>query len=355
MKDWTTTLISPQTSILEVINIIETNALQIALVADNEGKLIGTVTDGDLRRAILKKVPMESSIDKIMFTSPTVASIHDKNEAILTLMKKKDIRQIPILDDFGRIVDLKTWMELFPPRSKENIVILMAGGLGTRLRPLTNDCPKPLLEIGGKPILETILERFLHFGFYRFYISVNYKSQMIENHFGDGSDWGAEINYLRESQQQGTAGALSLLPENPGKPVVVMNGDLLTKINFSQLLTYHCNQKTMATMTVKGYDLQVPYGVVQIENNFLVNLDEKPTHHFFVNAGIYVIEPEVLEHIPKKKSINMTDIFKESIKRNDKISIYPIRDYWIDIGKIDDYEKANGEFNEIFNKEELKS
>ena len=228
----------------------------------------------------------------------------------------------------------------------------MAGGLGTRLRPLTEDCPKPLLKIGGTPVLETILEGFINKGFDTFYISVNYKAEMIESYFGDGSRWGVNIEYLRETQRLGTAGSIRLLPEKPDLPFLVMNGDLLTKVDFAQLLEFHLNNQklssAMATMCVREYNMQIPYGVVRQEGNRLTRLDEKPIQRFFVNGGIYVFEPDMIDLIPEDEYFDMTHLFDKMMKNNHKTVVFQIREYWMDIGHKGDFETADGEYGEIF-------
>ena len=201
------------------------------------------------------------------------------------------VRHLPIIDESGCLVGLETFEDLLAPTEKNNFVVLMAGGLGERLRPLTETCPKPMLKIGDKPILENILTNFIEYGFRRFFISVNHLAEVVKRYFGTGSDWGVEIHYLQEKHRLGTAGALSLLPQNPSEPIFVMNGDLLTKVNFSQLLDFHFEQKANATMCVREYDFQVPYGVVKIDRHTITAIEEKPVQRLFVNAGIYILEP----------------------------------------------------------------
>lgn len=343
MKDWKSTLISPQASILEAMGIIDIGALQIALVVDENGRLIGTVTDGDVRRAILDKVPLEEPVSRIMFTPPTVANIHDERDEILARMRRRQIRHIPVVDDDGRVVGLKVLLDMLQPQQRSNQAVIMAGGLGSRLRPLTEDTPKPLLKVGGKPILENIIENFMDHGINRFCISVNYRADQIKEYFGTGSKWGAEIHYLEEDRKMGTAGALGLLDAPPTDPLVVMNGDLVTKINFSQLLDFHREQHARATMCVREYDFQVPFGVIQVDNHRLTALEEKPTHTFFINAGIYVLEPDILHLINHNEYLDMTTLFALLLEQGEKVTVFPVREYWIDIGRIDDYERAKGD------------
>ncbi|MBN2139948.1 MAG: nucleotidyltransferase family protein [Desulfovibrionaceae bacterium] len=350
-SNWKSVLVSPDTPIIEAIRIIDGSALQIALVVDGQGRLLGTVTDGDIRRGILQSVPTDAPVSRIMCDRPTAGSVHDDRETLLTIMKRKVLRQIPILDDSGRIVGLETMIELIQGRDMDNPVVLMAGGLGNRLRPLTEDCPKPLLRLGDKPILEIILENFLNYGFKNFFISVNYKAEMIEEHFGDGSRWGASLTYLREDRPLGTAGALGLLPAGQSLPVLVMNGDLLTKVNFAHLLEFHRESGSAASMCVRDYGLQVPFGVAKVEKGRLVGLEEKPCHNFFVNAGIYVLNPEVLDRVRPDTAIDMTTLLEGLVRDGGEVTVFPVREYWLDIGRLSDYEQAKGEYCQHFNDE----
>lgn len=229
-----------------------------------------------------------------------------------------------------------------------NWAVLMAGGLGTRLWPLTNDFPKPLVKVGNKPVLETILNNLIEYGFRIFFFAVNYKSYQIKKYFGDGSSWGVEINYLTEQKKMGTAGALSLLPEKPSKAVLVMNGDILAKVNFQQLLSFHQQSAAMATMCIRDYSLQLPYGVVEIKDGRLIQIDEKPVHAFFVNAGIYVLEPEAIQFISENTFFHMTALFQLLIDNNVQTAVFPVRDYWIDIGCREDLKKANADYAKYF-------
>ncbi|MCM3590176.1 nucleotidyltransferase family protein [Brevibacillus borstelensis] len=346
--DWKKLLINPQTPILKTLEIIDINARQIALVVDHEERLLGTVTDGDIRRGLLKGKSLQDPASSVMNPYPTVASPYDTRENILALMKVKQLNQIPVVDDDGKIIDVEILNDILRPIQKENWVILMAGGLGTRLAPLTRDCPKPLLRVGDKPLLETILMSFLEQGFHRFYISVKYKADMIQSYFGDGKRWGVDIRYLEEQESLGTAGALSLLPEVPTAPFFVMNGDLLTKVNFEHLLDFHKTYQAEATMCVREYDHQIPYGVVKVERQRLAGIEEKPVQRFFVNAGIYVLEPTMLDYIPRNQHLDMPTLFDNIIREKKNAVAFPIREYWLDIGRISDFEKANKEYMEVF-------
>ena len=348
MKYWKECKVLAEKTILEILQVIDRSALQIALVVDENDKLLGTVTDGDIRRALLTGISLEKPVAEIMNCNPS--TVHEKQEryAILMKMQEKNLNQLPVVDDKGRVVDLVSLKELTYKARRENPVILMVGGLGTRLRPLTNNCPKPLLKVGNKPILETIIENFIEDGFYKFYFAVNYKSDMIEEYFGDGNRFGVEIKYIHEKKRMGTAGALSLLPEKLKVPAIVMNGDLLTKVNFSQFLDYHEEQKALATMAVREYNYQIPYGVIHFEDSKIIDIEEKPSQSFFVNAGIYILSPEAVDRVNKEEFFDMPDLFNEIIKENKVTAAFPIREYWLDIGKMDDFEKAQGDYREMF-------
>ena len=348
MRDWEKTIIRPDTTIREAMQIIDTTAMQIALVTDEQSRLVGVITDGDIRRGMLKAISLNEPVNLIMNRNFTWVELSASREEILRLMKLKVLRQIPMLDEQGRVVDLKLLADMMQLAPRDNWVLLMGGGLGTRLRPLTDDCPKPLLMVGNKPVLETILENFIEYGFQKFYISVNYKAKMIENTFGDGSRWGVSIRYLREEMPLGTAGALGLLPGRPTLPLIVMNADVLSKVNIQHLLDFHQDQKASASMCVWEYHFQVPYGVIKTNQHRLIGIDEKPWQRFFVNAGIYILEPEVLDFVPPNASIDMTSLFNRLIDQGYETIVFPIREYWIDIGRPADLERANGEYCEIF-------
>ncbi|WP_018132197.1 nucleotidyltransferase family protein [Effusibacillus pohliae] len=348
MMRWKKISIYPSTPILKAIEIIDAGAMKIALVVDEGHRLLGTVTDGDIRRGILRGIGLDDPVETVMNPNPITARANEARQTVLAIMKLKRLHQIPIVDEQGRLVGIETLDDLLKGNCRDNWVVLMAGGLGSRLRPLTDLFPKPLLKVGSKPILETIMENFIEHGFRKFYLAVNYKAEMIEEYFGDGSRWGVEIHYVREEKRLGTAGALGLLPEKPDKPIVVMNGDLLTKVNFQQLLDFHMEHRAQATMCVREYDFQVPYGVVKVDKSRLVGIDEKPVQKFFVNAGIYVLEPEALDLIPQDEFFDMPTLFDKLIELNCETVVFPIREYWLDIGRKEDFERANGEFWEVF-------
>ena len=342
--------ISKNTLLKDVLKIIDQSSKQICLVLDENKKLLGTISDGDIRRALLRNISLDDTVENVYFKNPTVASINDSREVILNICKIKKIHQIPIVDDDYLIIGLERLEELIGAPIKKNKAVLMVGGLGTRLRPLTDSTPKPLLHVGGKPILQTIVERLVSHGFVEIIMCVSYKSNMIQDFFEDGSKFGANIKYIHEEKRLGTAGALSLLTDKkkPKEPFFVMNGDLLTTVNFEHLLDFHLSNHSKATMCVREYDFQVPYGVVSIKDGRIKTIDEKPTHKFFVSAGIYVLNPPCIDIIPKNQYYDIPSLFEEMIKKNDKIISFPLHEYWLDIGKIDEYNRANREYHENF-------
>ncbi|WP_319588655.1 nucleotidyltransferase family protein [uncultured Desulfobulbus sp.] len=340
--------ISPDNTIRQALEAIDLGAMQIALIVDGENHLIGTITDGDIRRAILKGRGLSDSIDGVFNIQPTKAYINQPKEDILQLAIINGIKQVPMVDENGCLVGIEYIDDYLRKSEKPNTVILMAGGLGTRLRPLTENIPKPMLKVGTKPILETIIENFSSYGFRNFFLCVNYKAEIIMQYFGDGSRQGVNIRYIQEPTRLGTAGALSLLPELPPDPLLVMNGDLLTNINFEHLLNYHLTADAMATMCVREYDFQVPYGVVEMAGASIQAIVEKPIHNFYVNAGIYVLSPKAVSLIPKDSFFDMPELFQQLIHSEKKICSFPIKGYWLDIGRSDDFAKANTDYEEIF-------
>ena len=332
----------------DVLRIIDKSSKQIGLVLDENKKLLGTISDGDIRRALLSNISLDDTIENVYFKKPTVANINDSKEEIINLCKIKKIHQIPIVDNDNVVVGLEVLDELIGTSVKQNKAVLMVGGLGMRLRPLTDLTPKPMLYVGGKPILQTIVEKFVSYGFVEIIMCVGYRSNVIQDFFEDGSKFGANIKYIHEEKRLGTAGALSLLTneQKPNEPFFVMNGDLLTKANFEYLLDFHLSNHAKATMCVREYDFQVPYGVVNIEDGRIKTIVEKPTHNFFVNAGIYVLNPTCIDIIPENKFYDMPSLFGKMIEHNDKVISFPLYEYWLDIGKIEEYNKANQEHKE---------
>ena len=339
--------IRPEEILLRAIETLNKVNPQFCLVVDDSGRLLGTLTDGDIRRGILSGASLQDPVRRVMFQQPVTASPEDSLEKVRILMRSRHVKFAPLVDSTGAVVGVQT-LEAFGPAERDNWVVLMAGGLGERLRPLTDDCPKPLLHVGLKPLLEIIIENLSDQGFHRFFLAVNYKSEMFEEHFGDGSRWGATVAYLRESRRMGTAGPLALLPERPQTPLLVMNADLLTSINFGQLLDFHRETKARATMCVREYDFEVPYGVVRLEGNRMTGIDEKPVQRFFVNAGIYVLEPDVLELLKPHEPCDMPVLFERILAAGGETAAFPICEYWLDIGRHTDLKQAKEDVSGLF-------
>lgn len=349
MKNYKNILLKSTSTIKEALHIINNGAMQIALVVDENEKLLGTLTDGDIRRGLLNNLSLDDNIETIIFKTPTVCNIEDTKEKILEIAVAKKIYQIPIVDNDGKIVGIEEVDELLKSKTKSNKVVLMVGGLGTRLRPLTEHTPKPMLKVGNKPILETIILNFKKYGFINIVLCVSYKSEIIEEYFKDGSEFGVNIEYIHENKRMGTAGALSLIRDKLNESFFVMNGDLLTSINFEHMMEYHLSNKSMATMGVREYDFQVPYGVVNVDDGNILSIEEKPVHKFFVSAGVYVLSNKVLDFIPDDEFYDMPTLFEKVIEEKLKSISFPIHEYWLDIGRIEEFEKANDEFYEVFN------
>ena len=339
--------INQNASIKEALEVIDKGAIKVAVVLSDDGLLLGMLSDGDIRRALLKGMSLDDSITSIINKHPVVANINDTKERILELANEKKLHQIPIISN-GKLIGIQDIREFLAPKNKPNKVILMVGGLGTRLRPLTNDVPKPMLDVGNKPILHTIVENFAKYGYTDIIMCVNYKSEIIKEYFGNGDKFGVKIEYVLESKRMGTAGALSLLKERPKDDFFVMNGDLLTNVNFEYLHEYHKDSNALASICIRKYEMQVPYGVVNVRANKVTSIEEKPTQSFFVSAGIYMFSPIVLDFIPKGVFYDMPTLFGELLKQG--FAVYPffIREYWLDIGKMDEYRRANDEYEGVF-------
>ena len=336
--NWKNILVSETTTIQEVLTIINTEALQLVLVVDGLNRLLGTVTDGDIRRAIINNIPLSFPITEIMSKTPITADCSLSKVKVYELMNTKRLHAIPIVDN-GIIVGLETIHSITKQTLYDNPVFLMAGGFGVRLKPLTNNCPKPLLKVGDKPILETVLLNFIKSGFHDFYISTHYLKEMIQEYFGDGSKWGVSIKYIHEEQPLGTGGALGLLPKHlPNLPIILMNGDLLTTLDMEALLAFHNDNGATATICVREHEYQVPFGVITTNGNIITSMAEKPVQRFHVNAGIYVISRNIIEQVTKNEVIDMPTLLARYLDQ--RVLKFAFYDYWLDIGRIDDFTRA---------------
>ncbi|MCK9275955.1 MAG: nucleotidyltransferase family protein [Syntrophales bacterium] len=328
---------------------IERGSCGIALVVDKDSRLLGTVTDGDVRRAVLANIKLDSPVSIILknkistqYSKPVTASLQTNQATLITLMRRSVLRQIPILDYEGKVVDLVMLADLLPTQDLPLQAVIMAGGLGKRLRPLTENLPKPMLPVAGKPLMELVIEQLKQIGIRRIHVTTHYKSEKISSYFGDGSSFGVELNYVNEERPMGTGGALGMIKPLKG-PMLVINGDILTQVNFRAMLSYHQEQQAIMTVAVKQYDLKVPYGVIECKGSRVCGLKEKPLMHFLVNAGVYLLETEVYEYIPENEPFNMTDLIQRLLDANQIVASFPIIEYWLDIGQHADYEKAQSD------------
>ncbi len=334
-------------SIRDAMTVIDRGQLRIALVVDDQDKLVGTITDGDVRRGLLRGMDIHAPIDGVYCKTPTVCHVDDPRSVVLRKALDGRHQQIPIVNDDGVPVGIEEIHELVRPARRHNKVVIMAGGLGTRLRPLTARVPKPMLRVGNKPILERTLEKLTASGFFEFIISVNYLSHVIKEYFGDGQALGAHIEYIEEDKALGTAGALGLTHDRLDTPFLVMNGDLLTDLDFATLLDYHLSEQAVATMCVRQYDIELPFGVVNIEKHLVTGIEEKPIQKFLVNAGIYALSPEALLDIEPGAYLDMPDLFQQFIRQNRQVASFLLHEYWLDIGRQDDYARANHDIGEL--------
>ncbi|RCS57431.1 nucleotidyltransferase family protein [Parvibium lacunae] len=348
MKRWQNTLINPSSTLRQALECIDICGCQMALVVNENNKLLGILTDGDVRRALLKGMTLSDSVTGAMRSNPKFARDTDDQATILAMMRTLGVHHIPVLDSNGVVVGLEMVEDFLLPKQREEWVVVMAGGLGTRLKDLTRDTPKPMLKVGSRPLLETIVHNFADQGFRKFYFAVNYKAEQIENYFGDGKTLGLEIRYLKETMRMGTAGALSLISDMPTKPIIVTNADLLTKQDFRSMLDQHTESLASATFSVRDYEIQVPFGVISESNGRIQGIQEKPVHTFCVSAGINILSPEVLDLIPKGEFFDMPSLLETLLKRNMDVRTHKIDGYWLDIGRLNDYEKANLDFYKEF-------
>ena len=345
---WESTLVGPDVQLEVAIGVVDRSGLRIAIVVDEERRLLGTLTDGDVRRALLHRLPLDTPVSKVMCTKPQSAGFGWSREQVLAVMKNLQLLQLPVLDGDGRVVGLETLHGQLDKRLIDNAVFLMAGGFGTRLHPLTQDCPKPLLRVGDKPILELILESLISAGFHRFFMSTHYLPEMVREHFGDGKRWGVSIRYTHEETPLGTGGALGLLPHDEiNEPLLMMNGDLLTTLNYRDLLNFHNEKRNIATMCVREYEYQVPYGVVQSEGHLIRSMVEKPVQKYFVNAGVYVLSPELIKSVSPGAYVDMPTLLERAIAAGSDVAMFPVHEYWLDIGRLEDFKRAQLEFGNI--------
>ncbi len=344
MITWRDTVVAPETPIIKAVQILDEVSSQILLITDTDDRLLGTLTDGDFRRAILAGKSLDRPIIEIANESPKTLAASSSDEEILQVMRAYKIHHIPLLDDTHKVVGVAG---LNAPKNSSDVLrntaVIMAGGKGSRLYPLTKDTPKPMLELAGRPILQLIIENLVKSGLREIVISVNYLADVIIEHFADGRDFGANINYVHETEPLGTAGSLGLLTEIPSHPIIVMNGDVLTNVNIANMLNQHIESGMAVTMAVHRVQNQVPYGVVKIIDGKVKQIKEKPVESYLVNSGIYVINPDVLRSEHLKQQIDMPDFLTKLRNEGYDTGVFAVHEYWLDIGQPDELDRARKE------------
>jgi dTDP-glucose pyrophosphorylase len=340
---WRQAILPAESTIRQVIRTLDQAALKIVLVAGEDGKLQGTVSDGDVRRGLLKGLDLDSSISAIIHRNALVVPPGMGRETVMQLMVANKIQQIPVVNEHRHIVGLHLWDEITTPPTRSNLMVIMAGGKGTRLRPYTENCPKPLVLVAGKPMLEHIIERAKLEGFSHFVLAINYLGNMIEDFFGSGERLGVQIEYLREQSPLGTAGALSLLNPKPDAPFLVTNADVITDIRYGELLDFHIHHDAAATMAVRIHEWQNPFGVVQTRGVEIVGFEEKPVARTHVNAGVYALNPDVLDVLSADMHCDMPGLFERLQSQGNRTVAYPMHEPWLDVGRPDDLNRANAE------------
>lgn len=319
----------------------------ILLVVDENEKLLGSLTDGDIRRALLNGLLIDDKVEKFFHLNPITANINMTKEEIKELFIKKAIKQLPLLNEAGVVVDLLSINDLLIEEGKENYVIIMAGGLGTRLKDLTKEVPKPMLTVGQTPILQHIIKNFKRYGYNKIILSVNYKAEVIENYFQDGYAHGVKIKYIKEKKRLGTGGGIKLANDYINKPFFVINGDIFTNLNFENMMNYHLENGFDFTLGTKKHSFQIPYGVIDTRGKEVSAILEKPQTEYLINGGVYCANPNVVKFIPEDEYFDMTDLINKCIENNLKVGFYEIQEYWMDIGQMSDYVKINEEFDTI--------
>ncbi len=333
---WRQAILKTDATIGEAIRNLDQVAIKIVLVCNEAGILEGTVSDGDIRRGLLKGLNMESPVLSVTHRNALVVPADFSREMVMQLMVANKIHQIPVLDEERHVIGLYLWDEMTSPPVRPNLMVIMAGGMGTRLRPHTEGCPKPLLPVAGKPMLEHIIERAKQEGFNQFVLAIHYLGHMIEDYFGNGERLGVQINYLREEAPLGTAGALSLLNPMPDAPFVVTNGDVMTDIRYGELLDFHIRHAAAATMAVRVHEWQHPFGVVQMQGVNIVGFEEKPTARSHINAGVYALDPAALSVLTADNRCDMPTLFERLQAQTKRTVAYPMHEPWLDVGRPDD-------------------
>ncbi len=335
-------LVPDHSTIRAAMEAINANGREVVLVSDRRSRIVGLISDGDIRRGLLAGLTLASPVGKVMTRDFFTVSPEVDRATVLDTMKAHLLRYVPVLDAGRRLVAMHFLRELIGAAPKPNIAVIMAGGRGTRLRPITETIPKPMVEVAGRPILERIVLHLVGHGVRTIYLAVNFKAETIERHFGDGSGFGCRIEYLREPEPLGTGGALSLLPVRPKHPLLVLNGDLVTRVDLTAMLDAHRRSQCAATIGVGRYQVQIPFGTLTEKKGRLLAIEEKPTVDYLVNRGIYVLEPGTLKLVPKRKEFPITALFEALLTRKRPVGLFNFDDSWLDVGTPDDLRRAHG-------------
>ncbi len=345
---FTDLLIGRGSSIRSALSAIDRQGLGVAYVVDGEGRLVGAIDEADVRRALLEGAGLGAPAYPLSRRPQVTAKPSEGRAEVLDLMRVLGLAVVPIVDEQGSLVGVHAERECVGVPRRENWAVVMAGGKGTRLAPLTKNVPKPMLPVAGRPILERLVLHLVGSGIERIFLSVNYLGSMIEEHFGDGSQFGCEIGYLREELDcpLGTGGSLRLLVESgnePSHPILVMNGDLVTEFAVGDLLDAHVNRDVVATIAVSEYQHQIPFGVLETEGDHLVRMVEKPTPSWGVNAGVYVLDPKLLSRVPAGELFPITALFDDCLDCGWPVGVWPMREAWQDIGRPSELAQARGQ------------
>jgi dTDP-glucose pyrophosphorylase len=335
-------VISDKCTIREAMVAISANGREVVLTSNDEDRIVGLITDGDIRRGLLRGLTLDSPTNEVATTSFFAVAPSTDRAFVLDLMKARMFQHVPVLNHERRLVAVHFLKDLIGATEKPNVAVIMAGGKGLRLRPITENLPKPMVEIAGRPMLERIVLHLVGHGIRKIYLAVNYMREIIENHFGDGSAFGCCIEYLRESEPRGTGGALTLLPTRPSDPILVLNGDLVTHIDVTAMLETHASGENAATIAVGPYQVQIPFGTVVERDRKLIALEEKPAVEFLVNRGIYVLDPGVLDEVPGNGEFPITALFPILMKKGKSVGVFYFNDSWLDVGVPEELRRAQG-------------
>lgn len=346
LSDFQSLVVPQEATIREVMQRLTDKKSRTAFVTDGYGVLAGSVSDGDIRRGLLSGFDLNTKIQKVMYASPLLVEGDKYDTKELSVhCQKRHIELIPVIDSIRTLTGILQYKATRSALITDNPVILMVGGKGSRLGSLTLDTPKPLLKVGNKPIIQVILERLSHFGFSKVYLCINYKGKMIQDFCGSGERFDLSIEYVQEEKKLGTIGAVRLLESRLNKPFLVMNGDLLTSLNYRHLLDFHMKQKAEMTVATRGFPVAIPYGVLEIEGEEVARVLEKPVYNYSINAGIYALNPSVISDIPKNEFYDVTSLMRDLRKKEKRLAAFPVPEYWLDIGKPSDYKKANEDYS----------